>query len=145
MISVKLSSYTIAKNLGSMFIWLLVHSAPPSGCQGAGVVSVTATVITIVWEKPEQIGREDFYYTVHYKELAGFSGITAGPYINYSDHVEYTVDGLQPSTEYVFRITVHNSVSDQDFENEESRVCETVASTADIGECKIYRVPHCAH
>ena len=97
------------------------------------MISVTATDITVEWKRPDLTGREDFYYGVYYRELTSLSGITLGPYINNSDNVDYTIDGLQPSTQYLIKITVHNGVSDQDMENEISRTCETVASTADIG------------
>lgn len=68
------------------------------------------------------------------------SGNTTGPYVNTSGRVAYTVSGLQPSTEYLFRVTVHNGVSDQDVDSEEARSCDTLASTADIGRCNVVRL-----
>lgn len=121
-------------------ITFFLASAPPSGCTSTNVISVTATDITVEWKRPDLIGREDFYYSVYYRELTSLSGITLGPYVNNSDYVDYTIDGLQPSSQYLIKITIHNGVSDQDMENEISRTCETVASTADIGEFTISNV-----
>ena len=97
------------------------------------MISVTSTDVKVEWKRPNLTGRADFYYRVYYRELTSFSGITLGRYVNNSDYVDYTIGGLRPSTQYVIRITVHNGVSDQDVENEQSRMCETVASTTDIG------------
>lgn len=114
-------------------------TAPPARCRDIGVVLVTATAIIIAWTKPEQTGREDFYYTVYYKQLSAppSSWVTAGSYVNNSERVEYTVDGLQPSTDYVLRVVAHNGVSDQDLMNEESRTCETAVTTASLGGCVV--------
>lgn len=112
---------------------LVSYSAPPSRCQGAHVALKAPTLIVIAWEKPELIGREDFYYTIYYKEHLALSWNIVGPYTNTSNVVQYVVNGLQPSTKYVFRIIVHNGVSNQDLKNEALRTCETNASTADIG------------
>ena len=127
----KLCAVDICK-LG-LLLFLFLASGPPSGCTGASAISVTATDITVEWKRPNLTGRADFYYSVYYRELTNFSGITLDQYVNNNDYVDYTIDGLQPSTQYVISITVHNGVSDQDIENELSRMCEIVASTADIG------------
>ncbi len=95
---------------------------------------MTATEITVEWKRPNRTGREDFYYSVYYRELTNLSGITSNPYyVNNSEYVGYTIDGLVPSTQYLIKITLHNGVSAQDVENDIFRTCETVASTADIG------------
>ena len=101
------------------------------------MVLATATIITITWDKPELTGRDDFYYMIYYKQLSSINDSAAVTYVNNSNPIEYRFDGLQPSTEYKFRITVHNGVSNQDLMNEESRTCETIASTADIGMSNI--------
>ena len=103
------------------------------------VILTRATTITIAWDKPEIIGREDYYYTVYSRQLLALSGNTTS-YVNASDRVEYTVTDLQPSTEYLFRVIVHNGVSDQVVGNEVSRSCHVVASTTDVGGCGMYRL-----
>lgn len=118
---------------------LLIHTAPPGGCGGVDVILTRATTITIAWDKPEIIGREDYYYTVYSRQLLALSGNTTS-YVNASDRVEYTVTDLQPSTEYLFRVIVHNGVSDQVVGNEVSRSCHVVASTTDVGGCGMYRL-----
>lgn len=94
---------------------------------------MTATDLTVEWKRPDFTGREDFYYSVYYRELTNLSGITLSPHVNSSDYLYYTIRGLQPLTQYLVKITVHNGVSNQDMENDTSRTCEIVASTADIG------------
>ena len=95
---------------------------------------MTATDITVEWRRPNLTGREDIYYSVYYRELKNLYGITVNSYyVNNSDYVDYSIDGLVPSTQYLIKITVRNGVSDQDMENDIFRTCETVASTADIG------------
>lgn len=117
---------------------LFLASAPPGRCTGTSVISMTATDITVEWKRPNLTGREDIYYSVYYRELKDLYGITSNPYyVNNSDYVDYTIDGLVPSTQYLIKITVHNGVSDQDMENDIFRMCETVASTADIGRFSI--------
>ena len=119
---------------------LFIHPAPPGGCVGVDVILMRATTITIAWDKPEVTGREDYYYTVYYKQLTALSGNTTSPYVNTSDRVEYTVTDLQPSTEYLFRVSVHNGVSDEDIGNEVSRSCQVVASTTSVGGWGVLRL-----
>ena len=123
-----------------MYVNTFLASAPPSSCTGTRVVLVTATDITVEWRRPDFTGREDFYYSVFYRELTNSSGTMLGPYINKSDYVDFAINGLQPSTQYLIKITVRNGVSDQDVKNDISRTCETVASTADIGKFSISTV-----
>ena len=87
------------------------------------------------WEHPLIIGRDDYYYNIHYssQDVPGnFTRHNRNPFIKDSSVVQYSVSGLRPLTNYTIRVTVHNGVSDQDPKEEEMRRCEVSGTTGDI-------------
>ena len=96
---------------------------PPTAVRHLKVTVTTSNSITIEWERPLRIGRPDFYYLVEHSDPDDISR-----YIRHSNDnitaTSYIVDGLRPNTSYIIRVSVHNSVSDEDRSNADERIVE---------------------
>ena len=97
------------------------------------VHELTQTTITLRWEKPSITSRDDFYYEIvrsdentvsEYTLLTRLRGDTRAT-------VEYRDTQLTPATTYVYRVIVHNGVSDQDSLNVHLRTREVTKTTLD--------------
>ena len=107
-----------------------VSIGPPTACQNIEIISIGNQSITVQWEKPIIIGRDDFYYILNYSD--GESGGLI-QVINQSQVVSQQITTLKPSTEYTITVTVVNGVSNQDIENEFKRMCRIAVSTLEGG------------
>ena len=119
----------------------IINIGPPSACRNLKVnaARTRANTITITWERPLIIGRDDYYYDIHYTDpdFPGemrFIQHNLNPFIKNSPLVQYSVSGLRPLTNYTIRITVHNGVSEQDLKGKGKRMCQVSATTGDICE-----------
>ena len=86
--------------------------------------------MTVEWERPETIGRDDYYYTLRYTDG---ESVGSNQVINKSQVVSQVITGLKPITEYTITVTVVNGVSNQDMENEFKRRCELIVTTTEGG------------
>lgn len=88
--------------------------------------------MTITWKKPEITGRDDFYYIIKYTDVANSeSNFTIDPRVvrytsnneTVSVHIPSSESGLslEPNTDYIIKVIVHNGVSDQEPDNEPLR------------------------
>ena len=94
-----------------------------------------ATTITVRWDRPEIIGREDLYYNIFYSEdNQTFIQHNPRPYIKQDVVVDYSLSGLKPLTLYIIRVTVENGVSDQGVGSS----CEVTGGTGDISKFSMY-------
>ena len=103
---------------------------PPSACRNIKSTSVGAQSLTVEWERPQTIGRDDYYYIFQYTDGESFG---SNQVINRSQVVSQLIAGLKPITEYTITVTVVNGVSDQDMENEFKRRCELIVTTTEGG------------
>ena len=117
-----------------MLCCYVVFAGPPSACENIQVTSTTDVTATISWNRPGTPGRSDLFYGVLHSDPN-----TIGQFILATDRVEdsgavvaYTVSDLTPFTSYVFRVTTHNGVSDQD-PNSHLRMCTTTPTTTAEG------------
>lgn len=81
--------------------------------------------ISVQWERPLVIGRDDFYYILEYSDGGS---VTSRLVINQSEVVSQVITGLKGATDYRITVTVVNGVSVQ-----ESVMCEVVATTLEGG------------
>lgn len=113
---------------------MFLHVAPPSACRDLNVSeSSTYNQITVTWNRPAVIGRNDFYYNIYYSsdENEGkFIKHNEDNYYSSSDEVNYTLSGLNPFTSYAIRVTVDNGVSYQDVTGKQNRMCEITTTTS---------------
>lgn len=79
--------------------------------------------ITLHWTIPEITGGDDFYYVISYSVNGENFVIHDGHYVDHNLMVDYTINGLRPSTRYTVRVSAENTVSDQDSGN---RTCSSV-------------------
>ena len=86
--------------------------------------------MTVEWERPQTIGRDDFYYILGYTDG---ESVGSNQVINKSQVVSQLITGLKSITEYTIIVTVVNGVSDQDMENEFKRRCELTVTTTEGG------------
>ena len=83
------------------------------------------------WERPENTGRDDYYYTLQYTDG---ESVGSNQVVNRSQVVSQLITGLKPVTEYTITVTVANGVSGLDKENEFKRMCELIITTIEGGE-----------
>ena len=120
------------KNYTCTFTYVI--SAPPSACRNIQVIDslTTSKALTVQWTRPQTIGRDDFYYNIHFKLSAGAIGDYVQhntlPYKDSNTSSVYTVGDLIPYTSYRVRVSVHNGVSDQ---HTEQSMCQTTATTSE--------------
>ena len=89
----------------------------------------------IRWTRPEVTGSEGFYYDIYYSDSNNpetFSKQNERSFVSAQHHVEYLLRGMKVQTDYTIRVVVRNEVSDQDDENEHSRLCEANVTTRDV-------------
>ena len=87
--------------------------------------------VNISWSKPDDTGRDDFYYVVEYSDGESVGSV---PVVSEERVVQYSIGGLRPATDYTFTVTVENGVSDQDAQNEYLRRCELKLTTQEGSE-----------
>ena len=114
---------------------------PPTAVRNLTVIDTTNTSITIEWEPPEEIGRDDCYYNVEHSDPNDISKyIQHEESINCSDTTMYDVTGLQPITTYIIRISVHNGVSGNDSQNDDRRRRQINGTTQEGSKPLMYRI-----
>ena len=88
------------------------------------------TTAELSWDKPEKVGRNDFYYSINRTNPDTSEEIMINTYyIDNNDVVAFRVTGLAPKTTYTFTVCVHNGVSQFDQINEKLRVVTQQATT----------------
>ena len=112
---------------------------PPSVARNLQVLEsrTRANTITVMWERPLIIGRDDYFYNIQYSnpDIPGsFVQHNSNPLITTSPVVRYSLSGLRPQTRYTIRLSVLSGVSDQDSAGEEGRRSEVMATTGDISK-----------
>ncbi len=73
------------------------HTALPKNCKSLEVVTerTRGNTITVRWERPEIIGRDDFYYNIFYSEdNQTFTQHNSRPYVKQDAVVDYSVSGV---------------------------------------------------
>ena len=105
------------------------------------MTNITDTTITIEWEPP-LTGSPVFYYVVEHSDpddilrnILRTKNLTANSYI---------LDRMRAFTTYIIRVSVRNSVSDQDAQNAAQRIMEISNRTKEgrkIPMCKIAKLP----
>ena len=93
--------------------------------------------VTVTWEKPSVLGRDDFYYTIQYSDPDKTGTfLPAKPIkINSTEsNVSYNITGLRPFTPYTIKVITHNGVSDQDTENAAKRKQDLLIKTKEGGK-----------
>ncbi len=109
------------------------HTALPKNCKSLEVVTerTRGNTITVRWERPDIIGRDDFYYNIFYSEdNHTLTQHNSRAYVKQDAVVDYSVSGLQPLTTYTIRVVPENGVSG----GGQSRGCEVVDMTGDTSE-----------
>ena len=104
---------------------------PPGACQNIKTTFIGERSLTIQWERPAFIGRDDFYYLLEYSEGESTESLQV---VNKDQVVSQLITGLKAFTEYTITVTVVNGVSDQDLENEFKRICEIKTTTLEGGK-----------
>ena len=107
----------------------LITLAPPTAVRNPTVVRSTENTITVRWERPANVGRDDYYYVVEYSKDVGVVITSIGDLRDTGNTVTHIIEGLNPGTNYVITISVHNGVSDQDIENADKRKVQISAAT----------------
>ena len=94
------------------------------------IVGICDTTAELAWEKPEEVGRDDFYYSINRTNPDTNEEIVVNAnYIDSRDVVAFKVTGLAPKTTYTFSVCVHNGVSKFDQIHEKLRVVAKQATT----------------
>ena len=99
---------------------------PPTACRDIRVTSFGDQNATISWERPEDVGRDDFYYVLSYSDEEGVESFTV---VSGDSVVEYTLRRLKPATDYTITVVVENGVSNQQPQSELLRSCEVKLTT----------------
>lgn len=109
-----------------LIMMFIISTAPPTSCRNIQVKEKQDKSLTLVWTKPVDTGRNDFYYQIKYSdgETTAYHSL-----VNRTDTVQTMVSGLTPDTCYTFTVTVHNGVSRLDERNEYLRRCELTTTT----------------
>jgi hypothetical protein len=88
------------------------------------------TTAELEWDKPGEVGRDDFYYAINRTDPDTNEEIMINTnYVDDRDVVTFKVTGLAPKTTYTFSVCVHNGVSQFDQINERLRMVTQQATT----------------
>ena len=88
------------------------------------------TTVELQWDKPGEVGRDDFYYAINRTSPDTSDEIMINTnYVDNRDVVTFRVTGLAPKTTYTFSVCVHNGVSQFDQINDKLRVVAQQATT----------------
>jgi len=96
-------------------------SRPPTAVRNLRVTNITNDTIIIEWDPP-LVGSPVLYYVVEHSDPDDIS-----KYIHRTENLTatyYILDRMIAFTTYIIRVSVHNSVSDQDPENAAQRIVE---------------------
>jgi len=96
-------------------------AGPPTAVRILRVISKTNTSITIQWDTPSVTGRSDYYYNVEHNSPNDISTYKRHNQERITNTNIYNVNELQPNSEYIIRISVHNGVSANDSQNDRER------------------------
>lgn len=109
----------------------MICTAPPGPIPNTlRIVSMCDTTAELAWDRPGEVGRDDFYYAINRTSPDSSEEIMLDTrYIDDSDIVTFTVTGLVPKTTYTFSVCVHNGVSQFDQINDKLRVVAQQATT----------------
>ena len=110
-----------------------ISTAPPTVPNNLMITSITNTSISLMWEKPDVIGRDDYYFAVKYRTDSSLKFITAFKVIDKSNVIAYTLHNLTSYTSYEISVTAVNGVSDQDWYNDCIRTATITAATLEGG------------
>ena len=119
---------------------ILTSSAPPTAVRNLRNTTRSVTTLTVQWDRPTTIGRDDYYYVVEYSDSDnnGTFITSIDNFRNTATTVTYEITGLTSATEYTIRVSVHNGVSDQDPENAHKRIREIKVSTLPLRTFSTY-------
>ena len=116
-----LMKHFILSSIGIHFV-----PEPPTACREIRATFIGDQNATISWERPEDVGRDDFYYVLSYSDGERADSFTV---VSGDSVVEYTLRGLKPATDYTITVVVENGVSDQQPQSEPSRSCQVKLTT----------------
>ena len=98
----------------------------------------TNTTITVEWEKPDIIGRPDFYYNIEISDPESISDFilvnTEGPFRSDEERIVYGIYNVTPATDYVIKVSTHNDVSAHDYVNDFLRFRKVTTRTKEGSE-----------
>jgi len=99
---------------------------PPTAVRNLRVTVITSDAITIEWDPP-LVGNPVFYYVVEHSDPDDIS-----KYVLRTENLiatSYVLDRMRSFTTYIIRVSVRNSVSNQDPQNAAQRTVEIDART----------------
>ena len=96
-----------------------VYIGPPTAVRNLRVTNITDTTIIIEWEPP-LVGSPVLYYVVEHSDPDDISRYILRTWDLTA--TSYTLDHMRPVTTYIIRVSVRNSVSDQDPQNAARRI-----------------------
>ena len=107
------------------------NAAPPGPIPNElRIVTICDTSAVLEWDKPNNVGRSDFYYDISRSNPDTEETIVINAqYTDDRDVVNYTVTGLTQKTTYTFSVHVHNGVSEHDDANAKLRVVSKQGTT----------------
>jgi len=109
-------------------------TGPPTAVRSLRVISKTNTSITIQWDTPSVTGRSDYYYNVEHNSPKDISKYEQHNRERITNTNIYNVNKLEPDSEYIIRISVHNGVSANDSHNDDERRREISDNTLEGGK-----------
>ena len=119
-----------------------VYTEPPTAVRNLRVTNITNDTIIIEWDPP-LVGSPVLYYVVEHSDPDDIS-----KYIHRTENLTatyYILDRMMAFTTYIIRVSVYNSVSDQDPENTAQRIVEISNRTKQgrkICMCKISKLSY---
>ena len=103
----------------NLCLYLNVYIGPPIAVRNLRVTNITDTTIIIEWEPP-LVGSPVLYYVVEHSDPDDISRYILRTWDLTA--TSYTLDHMRPVTTYIIRVSVRNSVSDQDPQNAARRI-----------------------
>ena len=116
----------------------------PTAVRDLRVNTKSDTSVIIKWNRPEIIGRDDFYYIIKYTDIANLEDSLSNDPLSFrlvdsASTVSFRLPSigsgleLKPNTDYIIKVIVHNGVSDQEPENEPLRKRDISVKTKEGG------------
>ena len=83
-------------------------TVPPTKVQNLRVTRRSNTTITIEWNTPVTIGREDIFYRISYRRVG-----SEDPIIRNTTQTSYQLTGLQPLSVYKITVVSSNDITEE--------------------------------